>query len=72
MANLQEFMSLLLNPHAVEGRACLYGASVTPRNGVAVYTTVRSTLGLGRVRLEVQRKAIDKFGSGFTFSVRPL
>jgi hypothetical protein len=48
----------------------LYGAWVTPRNGAPVYSTVRSSLGLPHVRLEVQRRAIVRYPHGFTFSVR--
>ena len=50
----------------------LYGVWITDRRGVPHYHTVRSSLGAPHVRLEVQRRAIAKYGAGFTFSVRPL
>ena len=50
----------------------LYGVWITDRNGVPHYSTVRSSLGAPHVRLEVQRRAMRKYGAGFTFSVRPL
>ena len=50
----------------------LYGVWITDRCGMPHYHTVRSSLGAPHVRLEVQRRAIVKYGAGFTFSVRPL
>ena len=50
----------------------LYGVWITDRSGVPHYSTVRSSFGAAHVRLEVQRRAIRRFGSGFSFSVRPL
>ena len=53
-------------------RAVLYGVWVTPRDGIARYRTVRSTMSAAHVRLEVQRRGIATHIAGFTFSVRPL
>ena len=50
----------------------LYGVWITDRSGVPHYSTVRSTLGAPHVRLEVQWRAMRKYGAGFSFSVRPL
>ena len=65
-------MRTVTDRRAVAPGPVLYGAWITDRNGMPHYSTVRSTMGAPHVRLEVQRRAIAKYGPGFTFSVRPL
>jgi malate synthase len=71
MANIQDLMRAVLDPRLADRTPGLYSAWVTPNGGAPRHESIRSTLPISAIRLEVAAVARTKFPQGFTFSVRP-